>query len=57
MIKHIIKIKHVYQDIHNPNVQTVKLDCDYATAYAFFCALIDKGKDFSVEIETGNSEV
>jgi hypothetical protein len=57
MIKHIIKIKHVYQDIHNPNVQTVKLDCDYATAYAFFCALIDKGEDFSVEIETGNSEV
>lgn len=54
MIKHIVKVKHYYQGMHNPDVQKIELDCDYATAYALFSVLIDKGKNFSVEI--GNNK-
>lgn len=50
MIKHKVEIKHVYQDRYNPHIQTVILNCDYASAYAFFMALLDSGKDFSLEI-------
>ena len=49
MVRHLVKIKHVYQDPHNPDIQTVEMDCDYATAYAFFKALIDSMEDFSIE--------
>lgn len=50
MIIYKIIIYHVYQDIHNPNKQIIKIGGDYSIRYAFFMALIDSGKDFDVEI-------
>lgn len=49
MIKHRIKIFHVYQDPLNPDEQIINAEADYATMYAFFKALIDSGKDFDIE--------
>ena len=51
MVMHKVKILHIYQDKDSPNIQEVTLECDYATAYAFFKALIDSQNDFNVEID------
>ena len=46
----IVIIYHVYQDEYNPTKQIVKFDCDFATKYAFFMALIDSHKNFDIKM-------
>lgn len=50
MVKHLIKVKHVYQDLFNPAVQEIIIDGEYGIACALFATLIDKGKDFTIEV-------
>jgi len=50
MVKNKITVYHIYQDRYNPTVQTIIDDTDYATRFALFSALIDKGINFKIEI-------
>jgi hypothetical protein len=50
MVKHKIRVKHIYQDPNNPDIQEIVIDIDYPTAYALFAALLDKCRDFTIEM-------
>jgi hypothetical protein len=50
MVKHKLKVKHYYQDPHNPTIQEIIVDIDYPTAYALFAALLESHLDFEIEM-------
>ena len=56
MVKHKIEIKHYYQDPHNPDIQKVFIDADYAITYALFKALLESGLEFDVDIAKGDEK-